>query len=176
MTQKTMVFTDEEKRRAKSNADRILDMLLIGKVCSTKLLDVTHRFSACIKNLRERGYVINVVKQDDGTSMHELVDYVAMVEVTDEWKAAYYLSEHWTQKRRDRLIFDDWKCCHCRSTSELQVHHWKYDLFNESIEDLVTLCNVCHERIHEYNAVKLSFPSHVRPDVWTLITPQGAAQ
>lgn len=176
MSQLTMEFTDEEQQRAKSHAEEILQLLLTGPVSSTRLLKVTHRFSACIKVLRNRGYVIEVEKIEDGTSMHTLTDYVPTVEVTDEWKAAYYASEHWAAKRLERMRFDEWKCCHCRSTQSLQVHHWRYELFSESLEDLVTLCDTCHERIHNYSAVKLSFPSHVSAAIWKHLQPAGGAK
>lgn len=178
MSQLTMDFTDEEKQRAKSHADEILQLLLTGPVSSTRLLKVTHRFSACVKVLRNRGYVIEVEKLEDGTSMHTLTDYVPTVEVTDDWKRDYYASQHWAEKRLERIRFDEFRCCHCRSTDALQVHHWRYDLFNEAIEDLVTLCDTCHERIHGYSAVKLSFPSHVSATVHRQLQPvsEGAAR
>ncbi len=166
MSQLTLEFTDEEKKRAKSHSESILHLLEDGPVSSSRLLDVTHRFSACIKVLWDRGYVIDVQKLDDGTSIHTLIDHVPTVEVTDQWKASYYESEHWRERRRSRMLFDEFRCCHCRSTNGLQVHHWRYDLFAELIEDLSTLCGSCHERIHNYSAVKLHFPTHVPREVF----------
>ncbi len=164
--QKTFDFTDEEQERARNHSDSILFMLARGSVSSTELLNVTHRFSACIHSLRKRGYQIDVVKMDDGTSLHTLLGCNPTKAVTDDLKLAYYASSHWEQTRRQRLEFDEWKCCHCRSRTSLQVHHWAYELFAESLEDLSTLCRTCHERIHQYSTVKLSFPSHVSCDVF----------
>jgi 5-methylcytosine-specific restriction endonuclease McrA len=52
---------------------------------------------------------------------------------------------------------DGGKCCACNSTRDertLTCHHKTYEhLYNERehLEDLITLCNVCHRAIH--NAV-----------------------
>lgn len=166
MNQLQMVFTDEEKERAENKADIILEMLQRGPVLSTELLPVTHRFSACVHMLKKRGYQIDVEKLDDGTSLHRLIAFRPTKAVSDDLKLAYYASEHWKTTRAARMQFDEWCCCFCRSVVSLQVHHWKYDLFNESIEDLATLCDVCHERMHQYSSVKLSFPSHVSVEVF----------
>lgn len=176
MNQLTLEFTEEEKKRARSHAESILDLLQCGPVSSVKLLEVTHRFSACIKVLRHRGYVITVDKLEDGTSIHTLIDYVPTVEVTDEWKAMYYASSHWNQKQFERLQHDRWMCCHCRSSVNLQVHHWQYELFAEAIEDLSTLCDSCHERIHGYVAVKVHFPTHVSRDVFSRLQLRSEQQ
>lgn len=166
MPQNTFDFTDDERERANRKTEVILGMLSRGPVLSTELLPITHRFSACVHLLKKRGYQIEVEKLDDGTSLHTLLGCNPTKAVTDDLKLSYYASSHWEQKRRQRLEFDEWKCCHCRSKTSLQVHHWAYDLFAESLDDLSTLCRTCHERIHEYSAVKLSFPSHVSLDVF----------
>ncbi len=174
MTQLTLEFTEAEKTRAKNNTARILEMLQAGPVSSTDLIKVTHRFSACINNLRDRGWQIRVDKQDDGTSMHTLVAYVPVAEVTEAMQEAYYQTQHWKLKRNERMQHDEYRCCHCRSRELLQVHHWVYELFAESLEDLVTLCDKCHGRIHEYDCVKLHFPKYVTPEVAQRMT--GGAQ
>ena len=73
MIQRTLQFTDAEKLRAGTHAAVILEMLQRGgPVSSTELMQVTHRFSARIHDLRGRGYQIEVEKKDDGTSIHTL--------------------------------------------------------------------------------------------------------
>jgi hypothetical protein len=170
MTQLEMVFTDDEKVRQERKTEIILRMLMGGLVLSSELKHVTHRFSACVDLLRKRGYDIEVEKLEDGDSIHRLKSYTPKKQVTDAMKVAYYASEHWRSKRSIRLLIDEYRCCHCRSKTELQVHHWKYDLFNEALDDLSTLCNSCHERIHTYAAVRLSFPSYVSIDVFNRLT------
>lgn len=165
MIQGTLVFSEEEKKRAETHADRILRRLQQGPALSTELLAFTHRFSASIRVLRVRGYQIAVEKLEDGTSLHLLKGYTPLVEVTEEMQAAYYQTEHWAAKRFERLTFDEFKCCHCKSRESLQVHHWSYHLFAEPLEDLMTLCRTCHERMHAYDCVKAHFPEYVTEDV-----------
>lgn len=57
---------------------------------------------------------------------------------------AYLRSSQWKEKRQ--LILDRDQCCStCGSIDGLQVHHRTYDtLFNEPLEDLITLCQRCH--------------------------------
>jgi hypothetical protein len=63
---------------------------------------------------------------------------------------AYMKSEIWQDKRRMRLAFDQYECRNCHVTQRLSVHHWYYwrdgksILGREHMEDLVTLCDVCH--------------------------------
>jgi hypothetical protein len=64
-----------------------------------------------------------------------------------------------------RIAFDK-NCCWCGTGYGLQVHHWKYDLFSEDLHDLMTFCEDCHKRIHEYKRVKLSFPLYVKPSIF----------
>lgn len=165
MVQKTLQFSEEESRRAENKTQQVLRMLQEGPVSSVELLTVTHRFSACIHRLKERGYHIVVEKLEDGTSNHFLMAYTPLVEVTNEMKEQYYRTAHWSVKRRERMSFDSFQCRHCMATAELQVHHWKYDLFNEAIHDLVTLCKDCHTRIHEYESVSTHFPRFVTQDI-----------
>ena len=72
-SQRTLPFTDTELSRAATHANAILQILQRGgPVSSTELKQITHRFSARIHDLRERGYQISVEKQADGTSIHTL--------------------------------------------------------------------------------------------------------
>ena len=60
----------------------------------------------------------------------------------------YMLSPEWRRKREQRLEFDQHTCQGCGATSKqyrLEVHHLTYErLENELIEDLQTLCVLCH--------------------------------
>lgn len=168
MSQTEFEFTEADKARAETVAERILAMLQAGPTLSTDLVGITHRFSASIRILRERGYSIAVERMEDHTSLHTLTGYTPMVQVTDEMQAAYYLTLHWQQRRLERKEFDGHRCCWCHSTgvsSPLHVHHWHYDLFNESLEDLMTLCETCHTNMHENNAVRVHFPRYVSQEI-----------
>lgn len=175
MTSNTIELTDDDKVRIANNTERILALLQRGPKTSDELIQVTHRFSACVKTLRERGYVIAVEVRDGGQSLHTLVIYTPMVRVTDAMKDAYYKTAHWQEARRQRLALDGYQCCHCHCRGNLHVHHWHYDLFNEAIEDLMTLCERCHDGIHSYESVKVHFPHSVTEAIAKRIceTPQS---
>jgi len=63
----------------------------------------------------------------------------------------YLKSDKWKQKRLERLKLDNFTCQNCGNKSgRLDVHHTTYaTVFNESIYDIITLCNPCHFKLHE---------------------------
>jgi 5-methylcytosine-specific restriction endonuclease McrA len=68
---------------------------------------------------------------------------------------AYMLSERWRLKRCERLRMDGYECQTCCSKKNLEVHHRKYENFgNEKMEDLRTLCDLCHKAIHKLGGMK----------------------
>lgn len=172
MSQTEFQFTEERKQRQASKRQQILEALQAGPCRSSQLKQITHRFSACVRDLRESGYYISVSNDDD--ALHMLVSYSPMVEVTDELKAGYYRTPHWRSLSFRRKIHDSVRCCHCRSGLYLETHHWKYELFDEQLTDLVTLCRECHERIHEYGQVKIHFPHYVTPEIAARIIEESA--
>lgn len=62
----------------------------------------------------------------------------------------YLESLWWKTIRNERLRVDNYTCVVCKSKSKLQVHHITYkSLYGEDVlNDLMTVCNKCHERIH----------------------------
>jgi 5-methylcytosine-specific restriction endonuclease McrA len=60
----------------------------------------------------------------------------------------YLRSPKWRRKRKDRLQIDGHACQKCGATSKqyrLEVHHLTYErLSDERMEDLQTLCVLCH--------------------------------
>ena len=154
-------FTDEMKAKAANNTATILGMLRDRPHYSNELAEVTHRFSACIHNLREAGHRITV-DQDKRHTWHGCDE---LVRVTDEMKAAYYETRHWKNTRANRLAVDDYQCCHCHGRDTLHVHHWYYELFAERVEDLMTLCQNCHEAMHKNDAIKVHFPHFVTAEI-----------
>lgn len=69
--------------------------------------------------------------------------------ITNDYKE-YLNSPQWAKIRNKVLQRDDFKCSICGSYRGLQVHHLNYNHFkNEEnyLEDLMTLCNKCHEEI-----------------------------
>ena len=68
------------------------------------------------------------------------------------WNWGNYLSTaHWHEVRIKKIIATGYTCeiCHRQlDANSLHVHHKRYDtLFNESPEDLQTVCVSCHARI-----------------------------
>lgn len=62
----------------------------------------------------------------------------------------YIASPQWKEKRYERLQYDGYRCRLCGATNYLTVHHITYrHLGDEKMRDLITLCQHCHERIHE---------------------------
>ena len=61
----------------------------------------------------------------------------------------YIRSDEWQQKRKQRLALDNHRCKNCGGKQGLEVHHKRYDGFlNESVvNDLITLCEDCHNRV-----------------------------
>jgi len=71
---------------------------------------------------------------------------------TFHWKKAYndYInSPEWRAKRELVLKRDGYKCTKCPCKLNLEVHHLNYKtLFDEDLNDLVTLCHKCHMKEH----------------------------
>lgn len=68
---------------------------------------------------------------------------------------SYLRSERWKDKKEMRLRVDGYRCVMCGCTSRqctLQTHHITYkNLGHEDVlNDLVTLCDSCHKKIHNY--------------------------
>lgn len=157
--------TDCEKQRRRCKADEIRELLEQCPRTTSELACVNHRFSACIHLLRQRGWEVREGRSDTGEPLWSLGSFVPRVDVTDDMKQAYYDSQHWKAKRQERLRFDDFSCCLCGMSVDLQVHHWRYDLFAEKLEDLATLCEMCHLSIHQNENIRIHFPHTVTPEI-----------
>jgi len=68
----------------------------------------------------------------------------------------YIRSDEWQQKRKERLELDNHRCRNCGGKQGLEVHHKNYGGFlNESVvDDLITECEDCHNRITLLNRKK----------------------
>lgn len=62
----------------------------------------------------------------------------------------YLESGHWNQLRKQAFTRDGFKCTQCGSTKRLRGHHRKYRKHLEdcTLEDIVTLCQPCHQAHH----------------------------
>lgn len=61
----------------------------------------------------------------------------------------YLKTDHWQQVRSEALQRANYRCQLCCSKENLNVHHNNYEnLWNEQLEDVVTLCRSCHAKFH----------------------------
>jgi len=61
----------------------------------------------------------------------------------------YLLSEQWAIVKRIALAFFNNQCQLCGSKEKLNVHHKNYSkVGNETLEDVILLCNECHKTFH----------------------------
>jgi hypothetical protein len=86
------------------------------------------------------------------------------VMTTDAIKDAYYETSHWVETRDRRYQHDNFRCVICVGScrGSLRCHHITYNLFGESLNELMTVCEHHHSMIHD-NCL-LSFPKGV--DLW----------
>ena len=90
-------------------------------------------------------------------AMPDRNQYPTKVEVTAAMELSYYNSAHWESTRRKRLEHDKYTCVMCVHVEPATtVHHARYDLFNESTEELISLCEEHHEMIHDNS--RIGFP------------------
>lgn len=64
--------------------------------------------------------------------------------------ADYLLTEHWQKMRLEALERASHRCQVCNSSTTLNVHHRTYERRgNELTEDLIVLCQSCHQLFHD---------------------------
>jgi len=66
------------------------------------------------------------------------------------YRNEYLKSDDWKRKRYVVLKRDNWRCVYCGAPA-IHVHHKKYarrNIGREPIEWLVSVCNSCHESLH----------------------------
>lgn len=62
----------------------------------------------------------------------------------------YILTDHWLSVRKAALYRAGGRCQLCGRQERLQVHHNSYEnLGHELPEDLIVLCQSCHEKFHK---------------------------
>lgn len=68
----------------------------------------------------------------------------------DKYKE-FLKSEYWKEVKKVILIRDGKKCTQCGCKKLLNIHHLTYANHmkeHEHPEDLITLCRVCHQKVH----------------------------
>lgn len=72
-----------------------------------------------------------------------------------EQYATYLRSPEWDAKRRGRMALAQYRCEVCNSGEHLQVHHRTYARRGrELLEDLIVLCEPCHELFTRYGRLE----------------------
>lgn len=67
----------------------------------------------------------------------------------------YIKTQAWEETRQKVFRRDGFKCVICNEAKNLNVHHITYEnLGAEKVSDLVTLCQGCHENIHNGQPVR----------------------
>ena len=66
----------------------------------------------------------------------------------------YLQSLYWKWISGKRKEIDNYKCQFCgeqenKERTNLVVHHNSYNLYNEDINELITLCRDCHDKLHK---------------------------
>lgn len=88
----------------------------------------------------EIGYVcIDIVMQYRSVQPIHPIDY-----------KEYLQSDEWRLKRNKLLNHRGYKCENCSSKKNLQIHHLTYERLGFELDnDLVILCQKCHESVHK---------------------------
>ena len=77
--------------------------------------------------------------------------------ITEEYKA-YLKSPEWKEKRLEVLRRDKFICQKCKKEWATEVHHLTYkNIYNERLEDLLSVCKGCHEKIHNIKTKRTVF-------------------
>lgn len=80
--------------------------------------------------------------------------------ITDERQAEALRKWHHCGRQKDKIMKEDTcryqkhkgdECAICGGKNELQVHHIDKNRDNNNPVNLITLCNVCHARVHSQN-------------------------
>lgn len=69
----------------------------------------------------------------------------------------YLRTKTWREKANERLKRDGYQCVLCGSAKNLSVHHITYENIGfEKMDDLISVCKGCHEKLHEHDSIRAS--------------------
>ena len=140
------------------------DQKLVKKQRLDGLWFVVSQCQKCGRNSKAISQKINGKKVVDAASMPDQFDQSivdrrrALISESMKWcyepvggervYQSYLMSDAWREKRRLVLERDNNTCASCGSPGS-DVHHKTYErIFDERLDDLVTLCRSCHEKTH----------------------------
>lgn len=156
-----------EVRNEDGKRAEMLARLRTGPLSTYDAERLVHRGQAVIGALRDDGHKIELEK------VNGLDHYVyygpghRRVRISKSLQEAYYQGAHWRETALARKRVDAFTCQQCGASDELETHHWRYQLFAESVEhDLITLCRTCHGNIHDaISGSSVHFPRTVTEDI-----------
>jgi hypothetical protein len=153
-------------RNYKTKKAKMLRRIKEGRLSTFDAENLFHRGQAAVRSLIEEGYRI-VKKEIDGVMYYVYLGTLPLVAVPKAMQDAYYNSTHWRRISAERREIDEHACRQCGSGDDLEVHHWKYDLFAEDVqEDLATFCADHHQMIHQRIAGSgVHFPRFVTEEI-----------
>ena len=88
-----------------------------------------------------------------------------MGELVGDYKA-YLRSPEWQEVRRRALLRDGEVCQMCGTGINLRVHHVNYEHVGteQELDDVVTLCEECHSKVHVKDYVRRGTHEHNQDD------------
>ena len=112
-------------------------------------------FRRYIPELIEHGF-IELVKSGKETRTKNVYCFAfGWKKKPDNIYSDYIESEEWKAVRRKRMSIDGYQCQMCGTAKNLEVHHLTYErLGHEDMDDLITLCHKCHEKVHKNDLEK----------------------
>jgi 5-methylcytosine-specific restriction endonuclease McrA len=120
-------------------------------ICGCRAGNLVHADLLCIL-LCERCTGAQLQAHNDECRMSRRVHQARVARVKKMPFSEYRLTEDWQAKRAFALARAGFRCQVCAaSDTRLDVHHNSYERYGEeSVFDLVVLCERCHELFHEH--------------------------
>lgn len=126
--------------------------------------ELQKKYDECYGNKKQKNTetIESILLKAKDLLIYEYVDY-----------DVFLYTPYWRTLRKAVLLRDNNKCCHCGGTYKLMVHHLTYIHHykeHEHLEDLITVCELCHGKIHkdDKNKVKEEWqkPTFKAPLPW----------
>ncbi|EJS13420.1 hypothetical protein IKS_03499 [Bacillus cereus VDM062] len=100
---------------------------------------------------------------------HELIQLIR-----DDKLMKFYKSREWRELRLKALKRDNFECCMCRDKGKYRkadcVHHIKevkeYPELALTFDNLMSLCNTCHNEVHDRLKAQDKLPVFVNEERW----------
>lgn len=151
---------------SESKRKTVLERLKTGPATCYEIDHLVHRGQAVVGTLRSHGHLIST-ELINGVDSYVWKGFEPQVKVTKSIQDAYYETQHWITTAKQRKELDGFQCRQCGAADKLETHHWRYRLFEESVEhDLITFCRRCHKNVHDAaSGSSMHFPYSVSKSI-----------